>query len=217
MKRVSDMRFPSILEYFIGLDLARARDFSAIAVAGLYHETHGDFDRVRYCQPTRPALHLGALRRIPLGTEYIEVVQQLRRLVERLRAQYGYGHPLPRIHVVLDSAGPGHVVLELLRAEQLSVNLVPVLMTAGSDVGHSSGRTTVPRKDIVSNIRYLLETELLRIDKSLAHAHILEREIAAVRPHGGQYPHDDLAIAAGLATWYATRIHRQLIRPIRAA
>jgi hypothetical protein len=45
----------------------------------------------------------------------------------------------------------------------------------------------------------------------------LEREIAAVRPHGGQYPHDDLAIAASLAAWYATRVRRDLIRPNRAA
>ena len=211
------MRYISFLEYFIGLDLARARDYSAIAVVGLCNENHGPFDHVRYCQPTRSVLHLGSLRRIPLGTEYLEVVQQLRRLIEQLRAQYGYGQPVPRITVVLDSAGPGHVVLELLRAEKLGVNIIPVLMTAGNDVGHSSGRTTVPRRDLVSNIRYLLETELLRVNGKLAYAHILEREIAAVRPHGGQYPHDDLAIAASLAAWYATRVRRDLIRPNRAA
>ncbi len=211
------MRYSAILDYFIGLDLARARDYSAVAVVGLCTENHGGFDRVRYCQPTRPVLYLGSLRRIPLGTEYLKVVNKITRLVEQLRAQYGYGQPVPRIHIVLDSAGPGHVVLELLRAEKLGVNIVPILMTAGNDVGHSSGRTTVPRKDLVSNIRYLLETELLRINGKLAHAHILEREIASVRPRGGQYPHDDLAIAASLATWYATRVRRDLIRPTRAA
>ena len=211
------MRYNAILDYFIGLDLARARDYSAMATIGLCEEVHGPFDHVRYCQPYRPVLYLGSLRRIPLGTEYLEVVKKLRRLVQKLRAQYGYGQPVPRIHVVLDSAGPGHVVLELIRAEQLDVNIVPVLMTAGNDVGRSSGRTTVPRKDLVSNIRYLLETELLRVNGKLAHAHILEREIAAVRPHGGQYPHDDLAIAASLAAWYATRVRRELVRPSLAA
>lgn len=211
------MRYIAIREYFIGLDLARARDYSAFAVIALTEENHGPFDRVTYSQPTRPVLYLGSLKRVPLGTEYLEVVKKLRRLVDRLRAQYGYGQPVPRISVVLDSAGPGHVVLELIRAEKMGINIVPVLMTAGHGVGHSSGRTTVPRRDLVGNIRYMMETELLRINKALAHGHLLEREIAALRPHGGQSPHDDLAVAASLAAWYATRVRRDLLRPSRAA
>ena len=77
------MRYIAIREYFIGLDLARARDYSAFAVIALTEENHGPFDRVTYSQPTRPVLYLGSLKRVPLGTEYLEVVKKLRRLVDR--------------------------------------------------------------------------------------------------------------------------------------
>jgi len=207
-----------ITDYIIGFDLGRDRDHSAIAVLGVRMENHGQYDFAMLRQPARRILELGTLHRIPLGTEYIEVVKHLRRIVNELQCAAGWGHPDVDIHVVIDSAGPGQVAVELIRAQQMKINLVPTLLTSGHEVGLSnSGTRTVPRRELVANLRYLLEVELLRINSRLRHANVLEKEIAAVRPHGGQYEHDDLVIAAALASWYATRRYNDILGTRRAA
>jgi hypothetical protein len=193
------MRRHPITNYIIGLDLGRDRDHSAFAVIALRGEDHGPFDRARHYQPTRTVLQLGALRRVPLGTEYLEVIDKLRRLVTILQAKSGWGQPEVRVDVVLDSAGPGQIAVELIRNQQMNINFVPTLLTAGHEAGRSqSGKRTVPRRE-------------------LAHREAFEKEVAAVRPSGGQSAHDDLVIAAGLAAWHAVRVWPDLVRQQKAA
>ena len=64
---------------------------------------------------------------------------------------------------------------------------------------------------------YLLEAQLVRVQSDVEYVVDLEREVAAVRPHGGQSEHDDLVIAASLAAWQASRVHTELVRPRRVA
>jgi hypothetical protein len=75
----------------------------------------------------------------------------------------------------------------------------------------------VPRRQIITNLRFLLETKILLCGRRLRHIHDLEREMGAIRAEGGQAPHDDLGIAVGLAAWYATRQNPALLRQPRAA
>ena len=207
-----------ITHYYLGFDLGRDRDHSAIAVLSLRREDHGDFDRVHMTQPTRPVLNLISLQRIPLGTEYLDVIKVLRQTVTGLHSASGWGTPSVRIYVVLDAAGPGQIAVELIRAEQLEITLVPTLLTAGHEAGRStSGKVTIPRRELVSNFRYLLEAQLVRVQSDVEYVTDLEREVAAVRPHGGQSEHDDLVIAASLAAWQASRVHTELVRPRRVA
>ncbi|MBL8237969.1 MAG: hypothetical protein JNM66_11150 [Bryobacterales bacterium] len=207
-----------ITDYFIGLDLGRDRDYSAVAILALRQEEHGDFDRQRLVQPSRRIVELIGLKRIPLGTEYIRVIGYIRRLVSRLHARAGWGAPAVRVHLIMDSAGPGQVALELIRAQKMDINFVPAILTAGHEHGRSSsGKATVPRREIIGTLRYLLEMQLLRLHRDHPHAGILRKEVAAVRPDGGQYAHDDLVIATALAAWYSTRAYRDLIRPAAAA
>jgi hypothetical protein len=212
------MRRHSVTNYIIGLDLGRDRDHSAFAVIALRGEDHGPFDRVRHYQPTRTVLQLGSLHRVPLGTEYLEVIGKLRRLVAILQAKSSWGQPAPGVHVILDSAGPGQIAVELIRNEQMNINFVPTLLTAAHEAGRSpSGKRTVPRRELVSTLRYLLEVERLTIHDGLAHREAFEKEMAAVSPSGGQSAHDDLVIAAGLAAWHAVRLWPDLVRQKQAA
>lgn len=207
-----------ITDYIIGFDLGRDRDHSAIAVLGVRQEDHGHYDYAMLRQPTRRIVELGMLKRIPLGREYIESIKLLRQIIVGLQCAAGWGAPDVHIHLVVDSAGPGQIAVELIRAQQLKINLVPALLTAGHESGHSqAGTRTVPRRELVANIRYLLEVELMRVSKKLRYSSVLENEVAAVRPHGGQYEHDDLVIAAGLAAWYATRVYPDILGTRRAA
>jgi hypothetical protein len=212
------MRLSPILAYLIGFDLGRDRDHSAIAVMAVRLEDYGPYDRARLFQPTRRVLQLGLLRRIPLGTEYLETIRILRQIVTGLQCKGGWGAPQVPIYVVIDSAGPGQIAVELLRAEQLKINIVPTLLTSGHEAGYSRSRTrTIPRRELAANLRYLLEVELIRIHRGLPYGAALEAEVAAVRPHGGQYEHDDLVVAAGLAAWHATQVYPDFIRARRAA
>lgn len=207
-----------ILYYIIGLDLGRDRDHSAIAVMAIRREDAGPFNRATHSQPTRPYLSLGALQRIPLGTEYTEVVTILRQIVSRLHsAADPYARPV-RIIIVMDAAGPGQVVMELLRAARMDVQVVPTVLSSGFEPGHTpTGKVTIPRRQLVSHLRYVLETETLRVNEGLFHLGDLEEEIAALRPEGSQTEHDDLAIALGLAVWHAAKVFPDLLQIDRAA
>ncbi|MFN0105510.1 MAG: hypothetical protein ACKV2U_25910 [Bryobacteraceae bacterium] len=188
------------IQYFVGVDLGRDRDHSAIAVMALRSDHTG------------LALRLGALQRVPLGTGYIEVIQRLLHVVATLGCMAG------RIHVVVDSAGPGQVVVELIREKRLDIRLVAALLSGGRETGRSpSGAVTVPRRELMTNLRRLLESRAIRIPRNLAHIRELEVEIAAVRPEGGQYAHDDLVVAVGLAAWQAVRAYPRLLEVDLAA
>ncbi|MFN0106666.1 MAG: hypothetical protein ACKV2U_31800 [Bryobacteraceae bacterium] len=204
---------PPITHYFLGFDLGKDRDYSAIAVMAYSQTKDGGFDPVRLGQPMRPVLDLVTLIRIPLGTEYLDVLKRLRALVTRILASAGWGYAPPKVYLVVDSAGPGQIAVELIRRHQLNIHLVPTLLSGGTESNYlKSGKITIPRRDLLSNTRYLLESETLRIASGLKFGDALEKELAAARPEGGQSAHDDLAIAAGLAAWHATRVHPALLR-----
>ena len=62
---------------------------------------------------------------------------------------------------------------------------MPALLTAGGETGYSpSGKLTIPRRELIANLRYLLEVELIRVQPNLTHKAALEAEIAAVRFDG---------------------------------
>jgi hypothetical protein len=212
------MRQYPITDYILAADLGRDRDHSAFAILAVRQEDYGRYDFAAFRQPTRVVLQLGALRRIPLGTQYLEVVGQIRQTVTRLHAIGGWGARPVRVHVIVDAAGPGQVAIELIRAQQLDINFTPALLTAGYETGYSpSGKLTIPRREVITNLRYLLEIGLVRVQKNLTHKAALESEIAQVRFGGRQSAHDDLVIATGLAAFPARRIYPELVRPTRAA
>src|SRR5271157_1182928 len=109
--------------YFIGLDLGRTRDFTAIAVverAALKRE----FDAVAWAHRKEVQFHLRHLERVPIGTPYPEVV---RRVVDITRSPQLTGP----VHLAVDNTGVGVAVVDMLRAAQPKAALLPVTITAG--------------------------------------------------------------------------------------
>jgi hypothetical protein len=195
--------------YFLGLDLGKDRDNSAIAALAY---------RIVYTRPVRPILELVKLYRIPIGTEYLEVMNRVRRIVTRTLASAPWGFGPPTVYLVVDSAGPGQVAVELIRREQLKIRIVPTLLSGGAESNYlRSGKITVPRRQLLSNTRYLFESDTLRVAANLKYRVALEAEFSAVRPAGRQSAHDDLAVATGLAAWHAVRVFPGLRNGRRAA
>jgi hypothetical protein len=202
-----------VLSYFIGLDLGKDQDYSAIAVMACRKINDGPFNHMTFHQPTRPILELVSLTRIPLGTEYLEVMSILRRVITRLLSSNAWGARPPAVYLVVDSAGPGQVAIELIRAQQLRITIVPTLLSGGTETNLlRSGKYSIPRREILSNARLLLEAQTLRVAAGLQHFISLRKELVDARPGGEQSNHDDLAIAAALAAWHATRVYPDLIR-----
>ena len=207
-----------VSHYFLGFDLGKDRDHSAIAVMAYSLEKDGPFSHALCGQPMRPVLDLVSLLRIPLGTEYLDIMQRFRGIVTKILASAPWGYRPPAVYVIVDSAGPGQVAVELIRRQQLDIQLIPTQLSGGTESNYlKSGKVTIPRRELLSNTRCLLESGALRIAGGLKYGEILEKEFAAIRPEGGQSAHDDLAIATGLAAWHATRVFPTLIRRRQAA
>jgi hypothetical protein len=68
--------------FFIGLDVGQRRDPSAIAVIARTETTYNDRDPVTYAFRKEVTTSLAYLERIPLGTEYHDVVARVRSVAQ---------------------------------------------------------------------------------------------------------------------------------------
>lgn len=154
-----------------------------------------------------------ALKRIPLGTPYAEVLEQLRRVTQMPQL-------LGNCRAAVDATGLGAPVVEMLKSNGLGCETYAVTITAGDkarSLGWQGGVLwwNVPKQDLVGRIQVMLEREQLRIPRKLAEAGSFVRELRAMRldttergrkrmsAHGSD--HDDLVMAIALACWLATQ------------
>ena len=132
----------------------------------------------------------------PLGTHYFDIVRRIRNLV------HGAG---PLKTLVVDASGVGAPIVEAFRAVRLQASLIPITIT-GSGHPHPDphGGYLVPRRDLISNLRILMERGLLRIPPAIHGKEALIGELINLKDHQGSH-HDDLAISLTLAAWQSTR------------
>lgn len=182
---------------YIGVDLGQSRDYTALSV----------LETVPPVETTAKHYALRYLERVPLGTPYPAVVEQ----VARMRRHLGRG-----TQVVVDATGVGRPVVDLFRIARLSP--IAITITGGDTVGQRSGSGyTVPKRDLVFTLLALLQTERLKIAEGVPFADTLTSELAnfkvklnAETGHD-QYlawregVHDDLVLSVALASWYAER------------
>jgi hypothetical protein len=197
--------------FFLGLDLGQSQDHTALAVIRL-HYVEGPFDPVYYANPRYPRLELCELIRVPLQTPYTEIPRIVGNALSRCQANaQGVRHTKD---LVIDAAGPGAPVVDLIRAAKLGANLFPLVLTAGHNATTKpGGLNTLPRKDALTRLRILLETKQLTFSNQLTNMEQLKRELYHVHPEGrDQHEHDDLAIAVSLAAWRATIAMSEFLR-----
>ena len=184
---------------FIGLDLGQKRDHTAIAVVEREEKRLAWMDSMPQCMRIR------YLQRIPLGTPYTKVVEQVGEIVR---------HPMMggRCRLVADAPGVGAPVVDLLKAAHLNCSLTPVMITSGERASSQGDQWNVPKRDLLMNLLVMLEAGELRIPRRLGEAGALVRELSAVemrhRAGGGVRmgadgagEHDDLVMAVALACW----------------
>lgn len=194
--------------YFLGIDLGKRRDHTAIAVVERRQTIDRGFDHVawRHTSSPRPDEWLvRRLERLPLGTPYTTVADHLVELDH---------HPIlqGQSTMVVDATGVGAPVVDMLRGRPLKSRLVPIVLTGGHSSGPVDGVWSVPKVDLLARLQMLFEQKRLRIAKAAPLAAALITELVDVRARhqsGGNLrigadaagQHDDLVMAVALAVW----------------
>jgi hypothetical protein len=187
------------VDYFSGLDLGQARDFTALAV-------------VERSTPRLPGAvsHYAVrhLERQALGTPYTEVCFRVASLFAT--------PPLANSQLVVDQTVVGKPVLDLLRRAKMRAKINSVTITAGHKVSWDDGGWLVPKKDLVGTLQVLLQAQRIKVAPTLPEAQMLVQELTNFKAkvptassdllsdwREGQ--HDDLVLAVAIAVWAAER------------
>jgi hypothetical protein len=173
-------------------------DRSAVALVRPTEITDG-VDWARFEARRFPRYDVEYLSRLRAGASYASVVETVRELTRRPELN-------GRCTVVVDATGVGLPVVEMLRATDLKARVVPVMITGGATAHRSQGVWFVPRRDLMVNLRGILERKELRIAAGSREGGHLIEELANVRWDARAHTsgHDDLAFALALACWRAT-------------
>jgi hypothetical protein len=193
-----------LANFYVGVDLGQASDYTAIAVA----------ERVE---------DLGAKETVKKGNEYQLHIRHLERfrdvrypeVSERVKRLLGAPPLQKNSKLVVDATGVGAAVVDMLRGSA-GLTFDAVTITGGdtqSKAGYGSYR--VPKRDLVGGLQVLLQSGRLKIASSLEHAGTLRAELLNFRVkinlasgHDSyeawrEGDHDDLVLAAALAVWSA--------------
>jgi hypothetical protein len=182
-------------EYFVGLDLGQAQDYTAIA---LLERPHADEDA--------PLIYkLRHLERPKLGTPYPAVVERVQEIVSKLE----------NVVLIVDATGCGAPVVDLFK--QADLNPIAVQIHGGDTATHEGNNWRVPKRDLVGVLQILLQTGRLKIAGKLKLAPTLQAEMqnfkVKINPETAhdsysawrESGHDDLVLAVALAAWYGER------------
>lgn len=189
--------------FYLGLDLGKKRDFTALVIVQSVSDYYGSRLAVRYAE------------RMALGTPYTQVVERVAALSRGHRELNGF------CYLTVDATGVGVAVEEALRAAQGGWRGITAVTITGGDrarqaLGFGVGEHwNVPRRDLLGGVQLLLEKGELKISAGMRDSRTLVRELLRMRraPAGGSgrseagepEEHDDLVMALGLACWQASR------------
>lgn len=193
-------------QFFLGLDLGQAADYTALAVlqADGYEQ-----------QRTYQLRHLDRWRGVP----YPKIVEKVRDVLLRMP---------PGSRLAFDQTGVGMAVGDLIRAAKLGAPLDPISIHGGDRVAEEDGVYRVPKRDLIGVLCVMLETSRLKIASGLSLARTLQEEarnfkvkIDAATAHDSysswrESEHDDLLLAVSMALWvgerHGVRVHAQAVR-----
>jgi hypothetical protein len=193
--------------FFVGLDLGKAHDYTAVAVVEQASYQVGARSPVDYQRGTEVRYAVRLLERLPLETAYPDVVRRVGRIVRSVQAE-GW------CTLVVDATGVGAPVVDLLRRGGLGCGMTAVTITGGERAAAVAGGWHVPKKDLVAGLAVMLEEGRLRVARRMRWVEEFREELRNMRVKvtgagnqqfgaWGEGQHDDLVLAAALACWKA--------------
>jgi hypothetical protein len=191
--------------FWIGVDLGQAQDPTAVCVIqdvakllDLWNKNGRQKFQVFY-----NVIHL---HRYSLGTSYPDIVRDLVELIELIKS---VDQPIKTgFWMFADATGVGRPVVDMMHEAGLPVRGITI--TAGNFPGDG----TLPKRDIISAVQVLLQSQRLKIAEGIPDAEILVQELLNYRVkidevtahdsyNAREGKHDDLLLALGLAAYHA--------------
>ncbi len=182
-------------EFFIGLDLGQASDFTALIIIQ------------RLIEAGESIYHVRRLERIR-GEPYPDIAKKV-LAVQKAPALAG------KADLVVDQTGVGRPVVDLLR--EAGLNPIAIAIHGGCTVSREGYDWKVPKRDLVGVLQVLLQSGRLKVSNKLKLGPVLQAEmlnfrvkIDPITAHDSysawrDNEHDDLVLSAALACWWAER------------
>jgi hypothetical protein len=189
--------------YVVGVDVGQRVDPTAIVALETWRPAPAFVD-------DRPSLQhrIVWMARLPLGTFYQDIVEQVARVAEAARER-------GQTTIVLDATGVGRPVVDMLRA-RTGIALRNITFTAGEKaVQDGPFDWHVPKTELVTALAVVLESYRILPADDCPLVADLQAELSTFdrRISGSGHTtydassgnHDDLVAAAALACWWAER------------
>ncbi len=182
-------------EFFIGLDLGQASDYTALIIIQ------------RLIEAGESIYHVRRLERIR-GEPYPDIAKKV-LAVQKAPALAG------KADLIVDSTGVGAPVVDLLRESRLDP--IAISIHGGATVSREGRDWKVPKRDLVGVLQVLLQSGRLKVSNKLKLGPVLQAEmlnfrvkIDPITAHDSysawrDNEHDDLVLSAALACWWAER------------
>jgi len=216
--------------YYLGLDLGQAADSTALATleeptwipgrgwVGATELTTIDRQNLDIPQlrshwdeqaPKLVPLWLRQLKRYPLQTPYPAIVDDVIRMLGGKDARR------PEVILIVDGTGVGAAVVDMFRYGELPCEMYNVIITGGA----KAERNHIPKRDLIGALQVSLQRSQLVISQHTDETKTLINELREYKVkisdtghdsyNAREGKHDDLVLAAALATWYARMVmHR---------
>jgi len=190
-------------EYFVGVDLGQARDYTAIAI--VQRVTQSVVPTVGEVHTTT-LYHLRHLERVELGTRYPAVITHVAGLLSR--SPLSEESPL-----VVDRTGVGIAVVDMFNAAGLRPEAVTI--HGGDTVVREHRHHRVPKRELVSTLNAIHQSGRLQTAAGLTFWPTLVHELVNFKlklniatGHDSyeawrESDHDDLVFAVAMAIWFA--------------
>ena len=182
-------------DFFVGLDLGQANDYTALSVLEKIREP-GIRDAIYHVR------HLERVRNVP----YPQIVSKVSDMIRT--------PPLAgNAALVVDATGVGAPVVDLFR--QAGLNPVGVLIHGGDKATHEGTSWRVPKRNLAATLQVLFQSGRLKISSKLPLASTMQSELmnfkVKIDPRTAhdsysawrEADHDDLVLSVALAAWWA--------------
>src|SRR5262249_12989149 len=126
--------------YFVGVDLGRRRDFTALR-GEERGEWRGGGEAAGFGYRKERARRRRYGERVPLGSPYAEVAE---RVVALTRSKHLAG----RCRLAVDATGVGGAVVDLLRRTDPGCTMMPATITSGERESYSGGYYRIPKREL---------------------------------------------------------------------
>jgi hypothetical protein len=193
-----------VYEIFVGIDVGQLQDPTAIVVADPERRNGEVHYLIRFP------------KRLPLGKEYPDVVDEVRRICSNLRMR-PVGHPIC-IQAWVDATGVGKPVADDLRRKIPDLILHEVYFTGGEakeKVNTGAFSITLPKAYMVSRLQVLVSYGRIHLpntpDALAARDELMNYQIKVNENANAQFEaktgkHDDLVTALGLACLHEPQV-----------